>query len=377
MLNVAAVQERPGTATERVMKIDFSDLDLNIARTRIFLSVVGWLSIYVDPTIGQPFSLETHMLAILSLHLAYSVGTYVFLRRVLSTRRFVLWSAAVDILFATVIALFTEGPTSPGLIFFAFAIIAVGCRTGFRATLVVTAYGVLLYVPLIVFSPPGERGLYAMRPIYLAITGYLLSFLGQQRLNFEARVRRLETTTQRHAIARSLHDGYLQALASVNLRLKTCRALLQRGQSPDALAELSDLEGGVAREYDDVRGYVRSLADVDETKPDAPPMANPETHFRVDARFAAPSSIVEQVLQIMLEAMRNTRKHAMAAAAAIRVTETDDSIQITIDDDGIGFREWQTQPWSIASRVAQFGGRLKIARDDRPGAHLEVELPLG
>jgi hypothetical protein len=32
-----------------------------------------------------------------------------------------------------------------------------------------------------------------MRPVYLAITGYLIGFLGQQRINFEARVRELET----------------------------------------------------------------------------------------------------------------------------------------------------------------------------------------
>ena len=90
MLNGTKPTDRQSTATRMPMTVDFSDLDVNIARTRIFLSVVGLLSIYVDPSIGEPFSLEIHMFAILTLHLAYSVGTYLFLRRVPATRRFAL-----------------------------------------------------------------------------------------------------------------------------------------------------------------------------------------------------------------------------------------------------------------------------------------------
>ena len=359
------------------MTADLAELDWNIARARIFLSVVGFFSIYVDPSVGEPFSLEASVLAILAVHLLYSVATYVLLRRAAASRRFELGSATVDVVFATVIALFTEGPTSPGLIFFAFAIIAVGCRAGFRSTLTVTAYSVSLYSLLIVVAPPGEWSLFVMRPIYLAITGYLLSVLGEQRLRFEARLRERETTTQRHTIARSLHDGYVQALASVNLRLKTCRALLQRGRSVEAEGELNDLETGVAREYDDVRAYVRSLVEVADTGHDAAGAERHEANFRLEAAFAARASIVEQTLQIMLEGLRNTRRHGGAATAVIRAGAVGDAIHIHIDDDGVGFREPTPAPWSIASRVAQLGGRLTIATDARPGAHLEIELPLG
>ena len=46
----------------------------------------------------------------------------------------------------------------------------------------------------------------------------------------ESRIRELESASQRERIARSLHDGYMQALAGVNLRLETCRELLRRGR---------------------------------------------------------------------------------------------------------------------------------------------------
>jgi len=272
--------------------------------------------------------------------------------------------------------LLTEGPTSPGQIFFAFAIMSVGCRSGFRATLFVTAYGVLLYASLIVTSPPAERWAYVMRPVYLAIIGYLFSFLGEQRLTFEARLRKLEAIAQRQTIARSLHDGFLQALATVNLRLKTGCELLQGGRAAEALSELRGLESGLALEYDDIRAYVRKLADVDATEPNDSRNSGSDPQFRVEAQVVASASVIEQILQIMLEALRNTRRHALAEAAAIRASNGQGTVRILIDDNGVGFSKTAAAPWSIASRVAQFGGRLEIARDDRRGAHLEIELPM-
>jgi signal transduction histidine kinase len=172
------------------------------------------------------------------------------------TSRSTFTTAVFDVLFATIVSLLTEGPTSPGQIFFAFAIMSVGCRSGFRATLFVTAY-VLLYAPLIVTSPPADRWAYVMRPVYLAIIGYLFSFLWEQRLTVEARLRKLEAIAQRQTIARSLHDGFLQALATVNLRLKAGCELLQGGRTVEAFGELRGLEN---REYDEIRACVRKLA---------------------------------------------------------------------------------------------------------------------
>jgi signal transduction histidine kinase len=46
-----------------------------------------------------------------------------------------------------------------------------------------------------------------------------------------------------------------------------------------------------------------------------------------------------------------------------------------MDDDGVGFRNSEQPPWAIASRVAEYGGRLRIGGNERPGAHLEIEIP--
>ena len=104
---------RSTSTLERRIKVDYRDLDRNIARTRIVVSLVGLLSIYVDPTIDEPFSIERDLLIVLMLHLAYAVGIYFQVRRIVVTPRFTFVTAAFDVLFATVISLLTEGPTSP------------------------------------------------------------------------------------------------------------------------------------------------------------------------------------------------------------------------------------------------------------------------
>jgi signal transduction histidine kinase len=164
-------------------------------------------------------------------------------------------SVGLDLIFATVIAFLTEGRTSPSFIFFVFAIVAVGFRTGFRDTLLITLCCITLYA-LVVEISDGLLTVYLMRPVYLAIAGYLIGFFGQQRAHFEQQLRQLETQAERETIARSLHDGYLQALAAVNLRLEGCRDMLIGNELEPALAEIKEIQPGVAREYDEVRECV-------------------------------------------------------------------------------------------------------------------------
>src|SRR5207245_332758 len=116
-----------------------------------------------------------------------------------------------------------------------FAVLAAGFRGGLRRALTVTGASVALYLCLILVSRPEGLKFYLMRPAYLAITGYLVGYLGEQRMVLESRVRELEAASQRERIARSLHDGYMQALAGVNLRLETSRGLMRPGHEDDGV----------------------------------------------------------------------------------------------------------------------------------------------
>src|SRR5262249_3823068 len=100
-----------------------------------------------------------------------------------------------------------------------------------------------------------------------------------------------------------------------------------------------------------------------------------ETVFEVTANFAGRALLLEQILQIVLEGVRNTWHHSRAACAAINISAADHLIRIVIDDDGGGFDNFAHPPWAIASRVAESRGRLIIGNGERHGAHLEIEIP--
>ena len=237
----------------------------------------------------------------------------------------------------------------------------------------VTGASVALYLSLILVSRPEGLHFYIMRPAYLAITGYLVGYLGEQRMILESRIRELEAASQRERIARSLHDGYVQALAGVNLRLATSRELLRRGQNEEAFVELTELQAGVNREHDELRAYIRSLVDLEP--PLAPPTLGDGTRFSIRAHFDGSLLLVEHVLQIMLEGARNVRRHAGADSAAITADAVDEKVRITIEDDGVGFAAGAGPPWSIASRAAELRGEVRVGRGAHAGGHVQIELP--
>jgi two-component system sensor histidine kinase DesK len=306
-------------------------------------------------------------------HLVYSLAIFaLFARRRVSAATLARVTPWLDVLFGALIALVTEGATSPFWAFFAFAVLAVGLRSGLRATLVVTAVSTALYLSLLAVSASDAENLAIMRPAYLAITGYLVGYLGQQRLHLERDLRELENTTQRRRIARSLHDGYAQALAGVNLRLESCRELLRRERHGDAFRELTDLQSSVNREHDELRTYIRSLVEIEGSPAASPATGGPTV--RVAADFSGSAEFVDHVLQILLEGERNVRRHAQARTASLRVRSEPGKVLISIEDDGVGFAADAPAPWSIASRVAELAGLLELRRRQPSGAELVVEL---
>jgi signal transduction histidine kinase len=354
---------------------EFHDLDLSIARARIALSLIAMLSLYVDPsTAGGLFHLNAYATTTLLCHLAYGIGIYFALNRRFSRANIRVLSTAFDLAFATAIAFITEGQTSASYVFFVFAIVATGSRVRSRPIITVTLLSVVLYLLVIVVTR-GINSVYDMRAVYLAIAGYLIAFFSQQQARFAAQVRELETRAERQSIARSLHDGYVQALAGVNLRLESCRALLNRNRPQDALSEITDLQTGVAREYDAVRVYLRSLAGIEQGPAAGRALQGSDPTFEVQAAFSGRSLLGEHILMIMLEGLRNSRSHGLANLVKIDVHEIDDKVSITIEDDGVGLSDSSSRPWAIESRVAELEGRMSMHSDG--STRVKIELPNG
>jgi signal transduction histidine kinase len=319
------------------------------------------------------FTNDPYVFVVMGIHLSYSIFVYLAATRGwFDPVRLASWTVWADVVLGGAIALMTEGATSPFSAFFAFAVVVAGFRSGLRQAMLVTAASVSVYVGMILISAPGRMNIYIMRPAYLAIVGYLVGSLGQHRIELQRALQHLEATQQRHRIARDLHDGFVQALAGINLRLEGCRRLLVRNDPAHAMTVLTDLQTSVSREYDDLRAYMSTLAGV----PPSPASvgAPPTTSFSLDIRVRGSIDLVDHILQIAREGLSNVRRHAAAASAQIQVSVEDSQVRILIEDDGVGLKN-QAAPWSIASRVEEVGGELQLADAQQRGSRMLILLP--
>ena len=358
-------------------------IEYNFARCRLLLSTAALCAVYLDPTppllserlrlVSGPFVIDPLVLAIMGTHLTYSLLLMLRFRTDRPRRAAATLTAWVDLLFAAAIAAVTEGSTSPFFVFFVFAVMEAGLSAGLRQAMLVTGASVGLYLGLIAISGPANASLYLIRIVYIAILGYLVGYFGQQRLNLEAGLRELAAASERRQIARDLHDTNAQALAGISLRLDSCQELLTRGRSAEASAELADLRRSVDREFDDLRGYTRSLAGLDAT-PTASARRS-QTRFTIDANIEGPAQLIDAVLLILCEGIRNVTRHARASVATLRARSANGMLQIAIDDDGVGFATPTQQPWSIASRVRELGGVLERQAASSSGTHLRITIP--
>lgn len=357
-------------------------LEQNIARCRMILSLAAITAVYIDPAepllsrwiplVSGAFAMDVRLAVVMLAHATYSASIYVALRQGwVAPRDVVRGTIWIDVLFGAAIGTLTEGVTSPAYPFFAFAVLAAGLRAGLRQAMAVTAASVVVYEVLLLISTGGSAEVYIMRPVYLAITGYLVGYLGQQWLDVQDEMRQFEIVEQRHRIARDLHDNFAQALAGINLRLESCRLKLDADPAAEVLSDLVELQDNVRREYDELRAFTRSLAGLEVTPVSDDGETVPRFSFR--AELCGSANLVDHILQIAREGIANVRRHAHARHANIEIQTDPKQVRVTIEDDGVGF-QGEAPPWSIASRVREFGGRIDIVAEEG-GARLLITVP--
>jgi signal transduction histidine kinase len=162
-----------------------------LATGRAFLAISSLIAIAIDPT--EPNRYAPLAYSLMAGYVAYSLLILAWVRwRREFPLSFRLTLHAVDVLWPALISMFTTPASSPFFIFNAFVLLEAAYRWGFRETLATTAAEVLLYFSASAYtvlsfgslhallSGDFEMNRFIMRPLYLAIMGYLLGYLGEQ-----------------------------------------------------------------------------------------------------------------------------------------------------------------------------------------------------
>ncbi|MEW5979814.1 MAG: GAF domain-containing sensor histidine kinase [Acidobacteriota bacterium] len=207
------------------------------------------------------------------------------------------------------------------------------------------------------------------------------------------RMRTLSVLEEKGRIARDLHDGLVQSLASLDLRLQACGKTAQNSPA-DVWQEIQEIQKIVRTESSQLREYMKRLK--------TPPLVAEELMEALEASTKAfqedtgidvrltfrpkhidlPRRAAGEIYQIVHESLTNVKKHARAGKVSILIEQNARETHVTIDDDGRGFPpercsdgEVLQLPWSIQERARGLSGSLKIQSKPGKGSRLQISLP--
>ena len=205
----------------------------------------------------------------------------------------------------------------------------------------------------------------------------------------------LAIAEERARIAREIHDGVAQALASAALKLDFVERLM-RTQPESAVAGLQEAKATVRETIKEVRRSIFALRPIDLER-----HGFVETIRRYSSDYGQQNGVrvvleVQETLGLTLkseaalfrifqEAMNNVAKHARAKEVIVTVGEADGQVFVRIEDDGCGFdpREVSDRVTSAGGlglkqmheRMMARGGRFEITSEPKGGTRLYASLP--
>jgi len=198
---------------------------------------------------------------------------------------------------------------------------------------------------------------------------------------------------ERSRLAGEIHDDFSQRLAVLSLELETVAEGI-----PDSLPETNRQMRELMESASELGADLHSLSHrlhsaTLERLGLAAGVASFCTEFSsqqgLQVAFShqdLPRSVSPEIalclFRIVQEALRNVQKHSGAANAQVGIERVDDSLHLSISDNGAGFDvEDSSRPqglglWSIRKRVRLVGGRYEICSKKHEGTRIDVWTPI-
>jgi len=198
---------------------------------------------------------------------------------------------------------------------------------------------------------------------------------------------------ERARLASELHDDFSQRLAVLSLGLETAAEIVPESPA-EANRQLHELINSASELGADLHtlshrlhsstlerlGLVTGVAAF--CKEFAAQRGIQVVFCHEDVPHSVPPDIALCLFRIVQEGLRNVRKHSGAAHAEVRIEKVDDTLHLSISDDGVGFDvEDGARPrglglWSMRERVRLVSGRFEIHSDEQKGTRIDVWTPI-
>lgn len=202
--------------------------------------------------------------------------------------------------------------------------------------------------------------------------------------------------TERARVARDLHDGVIQSLIALEMRVNELRRAAV-GVSPDAAEKLESVRQYLREEVINLRELTERLR-LDDAAPRHLGAYLTESVMKFQQETGISATFVEtgeaadfsprvsrEVAKIVHEALTNVRKHSGARSVMVRLESGGGGSQLIVEDDGKGFafsgRRAEADlnaacpgPRVIRERVRAIKGDLLVDSRQAKGARLEIRF---
>ncbi len=202
---------------------------------------------------------------------------------------------------------------------------------------------------------------------------------------------------ERERIARELHDGINQLIASVKMRLRKVQANLP-DLKPAAREILERCDRLLVKVLEENRRIAHNLRPTDLDQLGLAAACSNfcneiqlRTNLAFQCRIISPARRLPPLIELHLfriaqEAINNIEKHARAKSVKFQLRMRPDSVVLKIEDDGQGFEAKAPKPAgklrhglglkNIRGRVSSLGGTVEIKSQPGTGTSIIVRVPL-
>lgn len=196
---------------------------------------------------------------------------------------------------------------------------------------------------------------------------------------------------ERRMLAQRLHDGPMQALASVAMRMQAAPS----GRNPQLAAgevwsRLNHVISDLRQMVFDLRPPLLDDLGLVPTLKRYAQQWSKQTRVKTQVQLVGlevPLTQTEKVtvFRAVQQCLENVARHARASVVSIALTFGPDSLQVKVVDDGLGLQEADWLGWLeqgklgltlCRQRLSVIGGSMDIRAGERTGTQVTIQLPI-
>ncbi|KRA84427.1 hypothetical protein ASD76_10755 [Altererythrobacter sp. Root672] len=254
--------------------------------------------------------------------------------------------------------------------------------TAKEPTVIAASFHTLRFTGLCAISNPDSRPEDALSLVEIIAS----HFAGElERFDLVSQVSDIARSEERETLARDLHDGVLQDLTAITLKLRNAYVPL-----PEQKPVLREIELLVAEQQRRIRYFVEGQRDrrssqafdaSSELRVLVQRLANQwgiDVEIEeIDLPSKLPRPVLENIEQLVSEATANAVRHGAARQVLVRLSGDSDKLSLVIRDDGKGMADGKLDKGSssLRSRLDKFGGSMSIGRAF-PGLEITMSIPM-